>query len=116
MPDSKSLPAKYLKLAQDLADAHVQAIAETADVDDGGTCNFDSPMLRLPRWNRAHIEEAVRIAGLAAFRWKGWSGDSFWVICPRVAAQGNRRSACSERMSKLLKEKGYDASMYYQMD
>jgi hypothetical protein len=114
MPDKK-LPAKYLKLAEDLAAAHSTALAETADVDDGGTCNFDSPMLSLPRWNRAHVEEAARIAGVGAFQWRGWAG-TYWVFCPRVPAQANRRSACSERMYELLKEKGYDASMYYQMD
>ena len=111
----KKLPEKYLKLAADLAEVHARALAETADVDDGGTCNFDSPTLMLPRWVKAYVREAARIAGVGAFQTKTW-GSTFWVICPRVPAQANRRTVCAERMSQLLNEKGYESYMYYQMD
>lgn len=109
------LPSKYVKLARDLAYAHETALAETANEDDGGTCNFDAPTLRLPRWNKAHVQTAAQMAGVGCFQWTGWSKPE-WVICPRVPAQANRRTKCAERMHELLLELGYDSGMYYQMD
>ena len=115
MPNANTLPAKYAKLATDLAHAHAVALADSANVDDGGTCNFDSPTLRLPRWNKAHVQEAARVAGVGCFSWTGW-GSPEWVICPRVPGQANRRTKCAERMHEVLTELGYDSGLYYQMD
>lgn len=115
MANTNTFPAKYEKLANDLAEAHIKALHETANVDDGGTCNFDSPVLKLPRWNKELVRKAADMAGVGCFPWHigepGW-----WVFVPRVGAQANRRTKCAELMSKFLKELGYDASMYYQMD
>ena len=55
---------RYEKLAADLRQA-VQ-IARTVDLDeDGGTCNFDSLELSLPRWPETKVKAAVKAVGLS---------------------------------------------------
>lgn len=86
-----------------------------SEVDDGGTCNFDAPTLRLERWKKTEIEEAITGAGLRYFEHRLF-GIKYYVICGGTYGQGNRRTAMAEAMSKILKNEGYEASMYYQMD
>ena len=105
------LTGKYAKLRDDL----IFALRDTYDLEsteDGGTCNFDSPVLNLPRWNADKLQRAMREAGARAWRWHS----SMWVIVFSSSGQGNRRSRRAEAIYRKLKELGYDAFMYYQMD
>lgn len=115
VPEKKPLTGKYKKLAEDLKQAHEAALAACANVDDGGTCNFDSPALDLPRWNGEQIKEAAKAAGVGAWKWESF-GHAKWVICPRSGAQGNKNSAVAEYMAERLRGAGYDCMMYYAMD
>ena len=92
-----------------------EAALRFADEDDGGTCNLDAPMLYLKGWKKAEIEEAVNGAELRYFDTKIF-GAKFYIICGGTFGQGNRRTAMAEEMCRVLKEAGFDASMYYQMD
>ncbi len=87
------------------------------DIDDGGTCNLDSPKIYLPRWRHADVEAAFEAAGLRCFDYKLY-GAKAYVICggPLDHGQVNRRTKVAEVMRDSLKEDGYDVSMYYQMD
>ena len=87
------------------------------DIDDGGTCNFDSPKLYLPYWKQADVEAACANAGLSCFKYELW-GSKAYVICggPINSGQGDRRTKVAEVMYEKLKTYGYDAGMYYQMD
>ena len=114
-PEKKPLTGKYKKLAEDLKQAHEAALAACAHVDDGGTCNFDSPALYLPRWNGEQVKEAAKAAGVGAWKWESF-GPAKWVICPRSGAQGNKNTAVSEYMAERLRAAGYDCMMYYAMD
>ena len=108
------LTGRYQKLADDLK-AALQYGLEHAGEDDGGTCNFDSPTLYLPRWKRQLVETAAKAAGLGCFVWKAFSKNAYVFSVPGVG-QGYTRTNAAEAMSQCLGGLGYDAGMYYQMD
>lgn len=113
---SDGLTGRYAKLAADLKAAYEYGKAHMG-TDDGGTCNFDSPTLHLPRWNKEKVKAAVKAAGLNSFEWKPFKGHgSFLVVSVPCAGQGYTRTNAAEAMSKRLGELGYDAGMYYQAD
>lgn len=105
---------KYEKLTEDLIAAKNHA-EQFADTEDGGTCNFDSAALFLPRWNTAKTEEAFKKAGLRTSKWTLW-GTTYYLVLGCYSGQANRRTQMAEAVCKYLKNLGYDASMYYQMD
>lgn len=108
------LTGRYKKLAEDLKEALAYGL-EHAGTDDGGTCNFDSPTLYLPRWDRKKVEIAARVAGTGCFTWDSFSKKCYVFSVPGVG-QGYTRTNAAEAMSKFLESRGYDAGMYYQMD
>lgn len=106
------ITGKYKKLQEDLeiakavgreAEEHYMALH---NYNDGGTCNFDSPTIRLPRWNKRNVES------LGAYEWY----KSRFVFSPNSRCQGYGRTVNAEAMCKALSDMGYDAGMYYQMD
>ena len=108
------LTGKYKKLADDLKAAHAYGLAHMGN-DDGGTCNFDAPALTLPGWDKKLVEAAARAAGVGCFVWTLWN-DTTYVFSVRGVGQGYTRTKAAEAMSRYLKEQGYEAGMYYQMD
>lgn len=111
----QALSGKYAKLAKDLKAAHEYGLAHMG-ADDGGTCNFDSPTLCLPRWNKEKVEAAVKEAGLRCFEWRPFGGTKFWVISVPGTGQGYTRTNAAEAMKEYLGNAGYHAGMYYQAD
>lgn len=110
------LTGKYAKLRDDLKAALAEGrAAEDASPEDGGTCNFDSPALDLPRWNAAKIQQAAKEAGSGCFIWSPF-GSRLFVFRPNTHAQGNARNCNAEAVSAALRRMGYDAFCYYQMD
>ena len=113
-PDA--LTGRYAKLAADLKAAYEYGKAHMG-TDDGGTCNFDSPTLYLPRWNKEKVKSAVKAAGLNSFEWTPFGRNrAFLVVSVPCAGQGYTRTNAAEAMSKRLGELGYDSGMYYQAD
>lgn len=113
--ENAPLTGKYAKLRDDL----IAAYAETEyleQTEDGGTCNFDAPVLRLDRWNAKKIKQAAEEAGSGAFRWTVGKTMLGWVFATKSSGQANRRTRRAEAISEALKAKGYDAGMYYAMD
>lgn len=108
------LTGQYKKLADDLKAALTYGL-EHMGTDDGGTCNFDAPAVSLPGWDKRLVEAAARIAGVGCFEWNLW-GVSSYVFSVPGAGQGYTRTNAAEAMSRYLKERGYDAGMYYRMD
>lgn len=109
------LAGKYAKLRDDLLAAYAET-EHLEQTEDGGTCNFDAPVLHLDRWDGNKIKQAAKEAGGSAFKWT-WGGSVMgWVFSPRSSGQANRRSRRAEAISEALKAKGYNAGMYYAMD
>lgn len=113
--ENEPLTGKYLKLKLDLMDAYNET-EYLEQTEDGGTCNFDAPVLHLERWNAKKIKQAAKEAGGGVFKWT-WGGHTMgWVFSPRSSGQANRRSRRAEAISKAMEAKGYSVGMYYAMD
>lgn len=110
-PIEKPLTGKYAKLRDDLIKA-VEAGKKADYGEDGGTCNFDSPSLLLPRWQEKKIKQAAKEAGIGCFKWYG----ARYVFSTPTRAQGNRNCRVSEAMCKALTELNYDCVEYCQAD
>lgn len=112
MTNNTILTGKYAKLRDDLIKA-IEAGNKRANAsDDGGTCNFDAPALKLPRWQIAKIKQAADEAGCGCFMW--FSG--VYVFPLRCGGQANKVTAAAEAAEKALENAGYSASVYYQAD
>lgn len=104
---------KYEQLERDLKVAVENAKRVAENAEDGGTCNFDSLELRLPRWNREKVKETAKNAGVGAWFSDYWKA---FIISVPVFAQADRRTIQAEEMARTMKELGYSASVYYQID
>lgn len=83
------------------------------DVEDGGTSNFDTPIIKRP--------EGIKPKELQQLSWqvtpvgdKGFKG--WYFLYTRILGQGDRRTAMAEAVAKYLNNNGVEASVYYQMD
>jgi hypothetical protein len=92
-----------------LIDAFRQAAAAALAADpgpqaDGGTCNFDTPALRLPSIRERFVEECATEAGISAsaFAWLG--GRRWFFVFVPLHGQASRRSRMAEAACGRLKE------------
>ncbi len=108
------LSGRYKRLADDLK-AAVKVAELAADGEDGGTCNFDSLMLYLPRWNGTMVKQAAEDAGIRAFS-STCFGCKCWLFGVPSGGQADRRTRQAEAMAQVMKAAGYTAGVYYQMD
>lgn len=115
--DRASLSPRMTELVEALRKASEVAIAvREADAEDGGTCNRDSPALDLPGMKPREVEVCARMVGLTVFDWRLFK-HRLWVFgVPGPSGQGNLRSRMAEAMTRSLKESGFDATEYCQMD
>lgn len=112
--EPKPLTGKYAKLRDDLRKVYEIGKAAAAQVEDGGTCNFDAPSISLPRWQSAKVKQACKEAGCGCFEWKSFGRR--WVISFRIAGQAYKRETAAEAMTKALADMGYDALTYCAID
>ncbi len=113
-PDAP-LTGKYAKLRDDLKAALSVGLSAAQRYEDTGTCNFDAPALKLPRWNSNKIEQAAREAGTRCFDWELW-GTRRWVFGTPSVGQARRNEEAAEAMTAFLAARGYDAFCYQAMD
>ena len=66
---------KYELLTSALMTAKAAASQHNND-DDGGTCNFDTAYILLPRWNRQQTIKAFANAGLRTDVWNIFGGSA----------------------------------------
>lgn len=112
------LPADLLKLSDDLAACVAQSYEENRNHEDGGTCNFDAPVIHLPGGHAGTIDAAASLVGESCFEWQKKKRDPFYnfFVFSGPLGQGNRRTAMAERISELMESRGYHTGVYYQMD
>jgi len=85
--------------------------------DDGGTCNMDSPLIKLSGWRDADIQEVNKNSKLKI----GDKLSSTWFrnyrfISGGAYGQANLRTRMNTTIKKSLDESGYDVTMWYCMD
>ena len=112
--EEAELKGKYAKLRDDLIKA-VEAGREADNGEDGGTCNFDSPSLLLPRWQEKKVKQACKEAGITCFKWDLFGGARFVFSTP-TSAQANRNCRVSKAMCDVLSGCGYDVLEYCSSD
>ena len=106
---------KAIKLSEALERANEAALL-LSETNDGGTCNFDSPVIRLLKWKDYEIKQACELAGIEI----GDKLSGFWrnyrFVSTSMYGQANCRTRMAEAAKKSLEADGYDVAMYYQMD
>lgn len=107
---------KVLKLAEALK-AAIQAAESIPCIDAGGTCNLDSPEIRLPRWRESDVMQACSLADsrLYANKWTSKPSGTF-VFGGFDVPQGVNRTRRVEAFASAIKAAGYDASVHYAID
>lgn len=116
------------RLTRALKRAAIASVAHICD-DDGGTSNFDSPVLDYAACGltRAMAEDAIKSVGLYCYDWKPFrnhrgedgrmvKAPTYLVISGFQCGQGYRRTRMAEAFCQRLNEDGFEAGMYYQMD
>ena len=88
---------------------------EHHDVDDNGTCNFDSPVLVIPRIRQSIVMDAATEAGCSMYV-STWLGKRTFFLDPNLQGQADRRSSMAQAACNALKRFGLPAYMYCQMD
>ena len=110
---------KYNELIAALKRAQVKATEVGLLSDDGGTCNFDSPVLFLPKGTRETTMDKIGLcAGVSFMKWESKvfaaCGYSAWLIFGDfMSGQGNRRSRIAEAFTDSLKADGFESDTYY---
>ena len=103
---------KTLELKSALLIAKIEA-EKFKDTDDGGTCNFDTPTLKLPsEWTNWMLDVAFQRTGLSYER---VSKETIFIH-GAVEGQGFRRTTMAEAFRDSLVASGYVSYVYYQMD
>lgn len=94
---------KYAMLTNALEQAK-KAAQPFADSEDGGTCNFDSPVIdyRAMHMSKQKAVDAIQAAGLRCFEWNGYGGIRL-VVCGIGCGQGNRNTRMAEAAHNSLK-------------
>lgn len=82
---------------------------------DGGSCNFDSPVLTLPGARAATVAKIAKEAGVELSE-TTWLGKRRWFVRTTTNGQANRRSRMAEAACRVLRNAGLDAMMFYHAD
>lgn len=88
-----------------------QATEKLKDIDDGGTCNLDLPILVLEQWHKQDIKEAFKGTSLRT----SIEGNCIYIY-GAVDGCGFRRTAMARAVRDSLKESGYQAYVRYKID
>jgi hypothetical protein len=99
----------YDKLAMDMRDAVAAGKAAAEQVPDGGSCSADYVVLSGIRWSKK-VERLLPDAHSSK-----WLGRKCIKITPPVG-MASKRLRCAEAMCDLLRARGWDATVFYQMD
>ena len=107
---------QIFKLTTALTTAHEKALLDAMIIEDGGTCNFDSPQIILSGWTPDEVREAVGGAELRCDIQKCGSDKLIVDLFGCAIGQGDRRTAMAETVRDSLRRFGYEAYVRYQID
>lgn len=105
----------YERLVAAFQAAEVAALSQ-AQVPDGGACNFDMCVVRLPGVPAEEVQRAAKEAGISVWDASYWGGKGCWFVRVSQYGQADRRSLMAQAACAAMEAAGFKASMYYQMD
>lgn len=111
---------RFPNLTADINAARDEARKAIEDMDDRGTCNFDSLLFPVGKScvlkrKTAAFEAALTAAGLNP-SYRNYGLNRGYVVSVRLGGQAATRTKATEVVCDMLRAKGYDVTMYYQMD
>jgi hypothetical protein len=116
-PRAPTAPVDYAKLVVDLKAAvgAAQVAAEAWAHGDGGSANRDCPFLKIPGARKVRVEAALAAAGVRGSRissslWRGW------MLYLPSHGQGDLRAVATKAAADLLRERGWNACVFYKLD
>lgn len=112
---TKSKHEKVNKLIESLAKANAEAL-QFANVDDSGTCNFDTPIIRLEGWSKSELFDLTVYSGVVGDKLDSRIFRNYRYVGTEKYGQAQKRTKMAEAACKSLKNDGYDVCMYYQAD
>lgn len=102
------------KLEADVCKANKTAQVVT-NKEDGGTCNFDTPVINLGKLRKADRDRLAMldwsIEPVESKAWDGW-----YYVYVTLDGQANLRTRMAKAAVKSLTESGWEATVYYQAD
>lgn len=106
----KAKEIEALELAILRAENYAQKYAGT---EDGGTCNFDTPAIKLKA-----TERQLACMDCPVMKWgkRCKDGRTWFVLWLNLDGQGYRRTRMAMAAAESLKASGYDVTLYQQMD
>jgi hypothetical protein len=112
---------KYEKFAEDLMKAlkDTEYIENDVRIEDGGTCNLDTPAVFLNRWCEDKVKESARKAGSYAIKCDDltkYFKKTLFTFTFGTKNQGYRRTARAEAICRVLAEMGYETYLYQAVD
>lgn len=108
------MPFDIDKISEDIKSAKIEA-DKLRNVDDGGTCNFDSAYLRATGMREKTAKVISLMSGVPCnVTSSRFHGRIMFIGIGE--GQANRRTAMAEAVKKFMESKGHDVGMYYQMD
>ena len=93
-------------------------LAGELNPDDGGTCNFDAPVLDyiLIGITKREAMDAIYDADLNCFEWKLCGKPMLIISGDFLKGQANRRTRTARAFYSSMIQHGLPATMYYAMD
>lgn len=104
---------KFNDFMNALEEAKMAALKHKDD-EDNGTCNFDTPTIRLAGWQKKFVERACRVVGLDCSKWENEYMN--YHILRVTDGRGYRRTVMAKAFARAMQKSGYESSVYYQMD
>lgn len=107
---------EILRLSYALIEAENKAVQVYLDnPEDGGTCNFDNCLVKLPRMSTDDIT-CVRLISGVTLGDVHYSSKKYRTTGIALLGQGNLRTRMAEMINRVMQEHGYESMMFYQMD
>jgi hypothetical protein len=108
---------KIERLAESLIKANEAARQAYKGIQDVGSVNYDSPVIKLTRWSDMAVKEVIERSGVNIgdrLNSSFWSGYRFVGI--NIMGQASLRSAMARAAYESLKNDGYDVMLYEKTD
>lgn len=83
---------------------------------DGGTCNFDTPVVNFSGMTQKDVDEVSRISGVRIGDKMSGFFKGYRFVSVELVGQANNRTRMAKAAQETMSAMGIDSMMYYQCD